>query len=164
MDFEFDWTKYRDNTGHPLTKMPDRLGVGANAIILDDDSRVLLEKRSDNGWWGLPGGHVEIGESAQDAVVREVFEETGLEVQVTRLVGIYSHPDSLCFVQYPDGNTTHILSTVFECTPTGGALQMSEESTDLKYHPVDSLPEQVVLSHRIRIEDAMTRSQIPFVK
>ena len=164
MDFEFDWTKYKDNTGKPLSGMPQRLGVGANAIIFDDDGRILLEKRSDNGWWGLPGGHVEIGEAAQDAMVREVLEETGLVVEVTRLVGIYSDPDNYCFVQYPDGNTAHILSTVFECSPTGGSLQMSEESADLQYHSVDALPERVVLSHRIRIEDAMVRSQTPFVK
>ena len=164
MSFEFDWAKYRDNTGRPLTGAPDRLGVGANAIIFDDDDRVLLEKRSDNGYWGLPGGHVEIGESAQDAVIREVLEETGLTVEVTRLVGIYSHPDNFCFIQYADGNTAHILSTVFECKPTGGQLQISDESTDLKYHPVDSLPDQTILSHKIRIEDAVTRSQIPFVK
>ena len=93
MDFNFDWTKYRDNTGMPLAGMPSRLGVGANAIIFDDDGGILLEKRSDNGWWGLPGGHVEIGESAQDAVVREVLEETGLVVEIMRLVGVYSHPD-----------------------------------------------------------------------
>ena len=164
MEYEFDWTRHRDNTGKPLPGMPTSLGLGANAIIFDDDGRILLEKRSDNGWWGLPGGHVEIGESAQDAVVREVWEETGLVVEVTRLVGIYSHPDNLCFVRYPDGSTAHILSTVFECKPIGGQLQLSEESTDLQYHPADSLPEQVVLSHKIRIEDAILRSQTPFVK
>ena len=164
MDFNFDWTKYRDNTGTPLAGMPSRLGVGANAIIFDDDGYILLEKRSDNGWWGLPGGHVEIGESAQDAVVREVLEETGLVVEIMRLVGVYSHPDNLCFVQYPDGNTAHILSIVFECTATGGTLQMSDESTELRYNQVNSLPDQVVLSHKIRIEDALLRSPIPFVK
>ena len=164
MSFAFDWTKHQDNTGRPLTGMPVRLGLGANAVIFDDDGLVLLEKRSDNGWWGLPGGHVEIGESAQDAVVREVLEETGLRVEVIRLMGIYSHPDNFCFVQYPDGNTAHVLSTVFECTPTGGRLQMSEESTDLQYHPVDGLPEQVLLSHRIRIEDAALCAEAPFVK
>ena len=164
MSFEFDWTRYQDFVGRPLTGMPDRLGVGANAIIFDGDDRVLLEKRSDNGFWGLPGGHAEIGESVQDAVVREVLEETGLTVEVTRLVGIYSQAENFCVVQYPDGNSAHMLSAVFECTPTGGQLQISEESTDLRYHPVESLPEQMVLSHKIRIEDAATHSQTPFVK
>lgn len=164
MNYEFDWTKHKDFIGRPLAGMPDRLGVGANAIIFDGNGGVLLEKRSDNGFWGLPGGHVEIGESVQDAVVREVLEETGLTVEVTRLVGIYSHPDNFCFVQYQDGNSAHMLSAVFECTPTGGQLQISEESTDIQYYPVDSLPEQMVLSHKIRIEDAVTRSQTPFVK
>lgn len=164
MNFEFDWTKHRDNTGRPLTGMPDRLGVGANAVIFDENGLVLLEKRSDNGFWGLPGGHVEIGESAQDAVVREVLEETGLEVEVSRLVGIYSHPDNFCFVRYGDEAAAHILSAVFECTPTGGSLRLSEESTDLRYHPVDALPDQVVLSHQIRILDASLRAATPFVK
>jgi len=164
MSFEFDWTLHRDFVGRPLKGMPDRLGVGASAIIFDDDGRVLLEKRSDNGFWGLPGGHVEIGESAQDGVVREVLEETGLIVELKRLVGIYSKPESFCFVQYADGNTAHMLSVVFECTPIGGQLQISDESTDIGYHPVDDLPERMVLSHRIRVEDAALHSDIPFVK
>ncbi|MDP6453859.1 MAG: NUDIX domain-containing protein [SAR202 cluster bacterium] len=164
MSFEFDWTKYKDSTGNPLTGMPNRIAAGASAIIFDDDGWVLMEKRSDNGFWGLPGGAVDIGESVQDAVVREVLEETGLTVEVTRLVGIYSDPDDFCFMQYPDGNLVHSVVSVFECAQIGGQLQVSEESTDLKYHPIDSLPEQVLLSHRIRITDAALHVKTPFVK
>ena len=65
---------------------------GVAAIIQDGDGRILLQQRSDNGLWGLPGGSVEIGESVRDAIVREVRGESGLTVEVIRLVGIYSDP------------------------------------------------------------------------
>ena len=62
------------------------------AVIHNGDGRILLQRRSDNGLWGLPGGSVEIGESVRDAIVREVREETGLTVEVLRLIGVYSDP------------------------------------------------------------------------
>jgi ADP-ribose pyrophosphatase YjhB (NUDIX family) len=62
------------------------------AVVLDGEGRILLQRRSDNGLWGLPGGSVEIGEAVRDAIKREVREETGLTVEVVRLIGVYSNP------------------------------------------------------------------------
>ena len=73
-----------------------KLSPGASALIFDQSTgNVLLTRRQDNGRWCLPGGGMDPGESAAEACIREVFEETGLEVKVKRLVGIYTSPDIL---------------------------------------------------------------------
>ena len=80
-----------------------RLRPGASAIIFDSSrEKVLLTRRSDNGRWCLPGGGMDPGESAEETCVREALEETGLQVRVTKLVGIYTSPNIM--VEYADGN------------------------------------------------------------
>src|SRR5512143_3545339 len=97
------------------------------AVVTDGDGRLLLQRRSDNGLWGLPGGSVEIGESVSDAILREVKEETGLTVAIERLVGVYSDP-TFQIVRYPDGNVVHYISTLFVCRVLEGTLQTCAES------------------------------------
>jgi 8-oxo-dGTP diphosphatase len=77
----------RAQIGHALLLLP-----AAAAIIQDDEGRVLLIRRGDGRGWSLPGGMMEPGERIAEAVVREVWEETGLEVEPVRLVGVYSDP------------------------------------------------------------------------
>src|SRR6185436_11811839 len=100
---------------------------GVSAVILRPGG-VLLQRRSDNGLWGLPGGGVEPGESVREAVAREVREETGLEVEPLRVIGVYSAPEHHQIITYPDGNVIHYVSTCFECAITGGTLVCGEES------------------------------------
>ena len=72
------------------------LRVGASALIFDEArDRILMTQRSDNSRWCLPGGGMDPGESASETCIREVMEETGLQVQVTRLIGVYTTPDML---------------------------------------------------------------------
>ena len=73
------------------------------SVVLDDAGRVLLQRRRDNGEWALPGGGIELDETAADAVVREIEEETGARAEVVRLIGVYSDP-ARTTVSYPDGN------------------------------------------------------------
>src|SRR5207245_1718857 len=103
---------------------------GVSAIILTGEG-LLLQRRSDNRLWGLPGGGVEPGESVTQALVREVREETGLEVVPLRLIGVYSSPEHGQIVTYPDGNVIHYISTSFECRVVAGALACSHESLEL---------------------------------
>lgn len=105
-----------------------------SAVIFDGEGRVLLQRRTDNGQWGLPGGSVEIGESVEAAILREVREETGLTVEVTRLVGVYSDP-SFQVVAYPDGRVVHYVNVCFECRLTGGTLQTSSETLEVGFFP-----------------------------
>jgi 8-oxo-dGTP pyrophosphatase MutT (NUDIX family) len=136
---------------------------GVTAVILTSDG-VLLQRRSDNGRWGLPGGSVEAGESVTEAVVREVLEETGLNVQPMRLVGVYSAPAIGQVVTYPDGNVIHYVSSSFECELLGGTLAVNEESLELRWFPPDALPDDLMPVHRIRILDTLARQVGAFVR
>ena len=136
---------------------------GVSAILRTPDG-VLLQRRSDNGLWGLPGGSVEPGESVTEAVIREVREETGLEVVPTRLVGVYSAPAIGQVVTYPDGNVIHYVSSSFECRIVGGALACGEESLDLRWFDPRRLPAELMPMHRVRVEDALAGRMEPFVR
>ena len=91
------------------------------AVIFDPTgSKVLITRRTDNGCWCLPGGRMEPGESAEEACIREVKEETGLDVRVDKLIGIYTSPNRL--LKYADGNRFQEVVLSFGVVPTGGTL------------------------------------------
>ena len=136
---------------------------GVAAIIQNATGQILLQRRSDNGLWGLPGGSMEIGESVRDAIVREVQEETGLTVEVVRLIGVYSDPQ-LQIVRYPDGNVVHYISTLYACRILAGSLQTCDETLDLNFFDPAHLPDDLLPMHRIRIQDAMANSPGAFVR
>ena len=120
------------------------LGV---TIAIVDDGRVLLTKRSDFAVWCLPGGALEDGESLAQAAIRETLEETGLEIQLTRLIGTYSRPN------WRAGGAHEVL---FAAQPTGGVLLTeTNETTDAGYFVRDSLPEPLLRWHYSRIADAL---------
>lgn len=151
-----------DSIGAPLDRLPDALRAGANAVVFDAAGRILLHRRSDNGWWGLPGGGMEIGESVEECAIRETREETGLEVRVTRLVGVYSDPAHYSVHRYPDGTAVQYLVIVYEAEVLGGELAVSEESTELRFFDPDDLPEDVMLSTRVRVRDTLERRTAAF--
>lgn len=136
---------------------------GVSAVILTGEG-LLLQRRTDNQLWGLPGGGVEPGESVTDAVVREVREETGLEVTPVRLVGVYSAPENNQIVTYPDGNVIHYVSTSFECRIVGGTLACGVESLELGWFDPERLPPELMPMHRIRVFDALARQPGAFVR
>jgi 8-oxo-dGTP pyrophosphatase MutT (NUDIX family) len=136
---------------------------GVAAVIFAGEA-VLLQRRDDNGKWGLPGGSVEPGESVHAAVVREVWEETGLTVEPVRLIGVYSDPANHQVITYPDGNVIHYVSSVFECVVRGGTLACGVESLDLGWFPPDALPDDTLPISRIRIADALARQVGAFVR
>jgi mutator protein MutT len=123
--------------------------LGAFAVIIDFQSRVLLCHRTDQDAWNLPGGRVEPGESPWEAVVREVNEETGLVVRVTSLLGVYS-------VAY---KSEVVFS--FSCVQVGGTLlECSAEATSLAWFAQDALPASTLPRHLMRIRDAFSESRI----
>ena len=140
----------------------DRLGregkirVGCSAAIINDEGKVLLTRRLDNGQWCLPSGGMDAGESPSETAVREVFEETGLHVRVTRLVGVYSDPNQL--VMYVDGNKVQIVALHFEAEITGGTLGLSNETSDFGYFSLKEMEGMEMLGHhKKRIEDTLAR-------
>jgi len=119
-----------------------KLGVGV--IIKGESTDILLERRSDNGMWGLPGGGVEPGETVMQTAVREVKEETGLDISVTGLLGIYSDPADGRIVTYPDnGDVAHLVDIVLTATVDSGGLSISDESLDLRFFNTADLPDNI---------------------
>jgi ADP-ribose pyrophosphatase YjhB (NUDIX family) len=155
---------YLDDIGRVVPNQPHAVLPAVCAAIFDGDGQVLLERRSDNGFWGLPGGAVEVGESVEQAVKREVMEETALVVEVKRLVGVYSDPRRNNIHTYPSGSVVNWVAIVFECVRVDGELRISHESTDIRYFHVDDLPGKTLLSHVIRISDATGSSEGPFIR
>ena len=120
--------------------------VGVNIAIIQS-GEILLTRREDFEVWCLPGGSVDEGESIAQAAIREAYEETGLEVELTRLVGIYSRPG------WP-GAGAHIVS--FTARPVGGELKPDpNEVIELGYFRADNLPEDLLWWHKQRILDAL---------
>jgi 8-oxo-dGTP pyrophosphatase MutT (NUDIX family) len=129
--------------------------VGVGVVIRGPGETILLEKRRDCGWWGLPGGRVEPGESLVDAAVREVLEETGLAVEVTHLIGVYSAPRGR-IVTYPDnGDVVQLIDVVVEARVVSGHLTCSQESEDLQFFAPGQLPDEIVPPARQPIQDAI---------
>ncbi|MBO0783732.1 MAG: NUDIX domain-containing protein [Ktedonobacteraceae bacterium] len=136
-----------------------KLSVGCSAVIFNEThNKVLLTRRSDNGRWCLPGGHMEAGESVSEACEREVMEETGLHIRVIRLAGIYSDPHRL--VEYADGNRYHIVNLNFEAEIIGGTLQLSEETTAYGYFTLaESESMDLLDNHDQRIRDTIASQE-----
>lgn len=119
----------------------------AAAVAVLQEDRVLLIQRTDAAMWALPSGKVEGGESIAQAAIREVQEETGLIVQLDRLVGIYSLPN-----WHSGGNHT----VLFAGHPVGGVLQpQAREALAVRFFSLDELPAALLWWHRQRVHDAM---------
>ena len=126
--------------------------AGVRAIIVNDNEEILLQFRDDFHLWGIPGGGVELEESAFDALKREVKEETGLEVLDAIPIGIYSHPRYS--VTYPDGNEIQPFTLQFVVSNFRGDLHIDgKETLDLRYFPLDVLPDDILPKYREAIED-----------
>ncbi len=140
-----------------------KLRVGCSAAVFDEQGRVLLTKRMDNGQWCLPGGGVDSGESVAEACEREIWEETGLRVRAKRLVGVYSHADML--VVYPDGNQVQIVSLHFEVEVLDGQPSLSNETTDFGYFSLEEIETLDMFGrHKERIVDTLAQQNEAFIR
>lgn len=115
--------------------------LAVDAVIYLTDGRLVLVQRKRvpyKGWWALPGGGVDVGETVEQACIREVREETGLEVQLQHLVGVFSAPD-----RDPRG---HTVSIVYLATPCGGDLTAGSDAASVDaFH---KLPDKLAFDHR----------------
>lgn len=142
----------RDYIDDPAAPHANSLVPAASVVVINDDGLILLHRRADNDRWALPGGTMDIGESLADCARREVREETGLDIELLGLVGIYSDPRHV--FAYDDGEVRQEFSICFHARPTAGKLAVSEESRELRYfaaQDIANLP--MVESIRLRITD-----------
>ena len=119
-----------------------------DGIILKDGKILLIKRKNEpfKGKWALPGGFVDYGEKTEDAVVREIFEETGLKTKIINLIGVYSDPN-----RDPRG---HTVSVVYKLKPYGGELQNGDDASDAKFFAFDELPE-LAFDHKEIIANAV---------
>lgn len=116
--------------------------VSVAGIVVREDGRVLVIRRDDNGHWEAPGGVLELDESFEDGVRREVLEETGLKVEVERLTGVYK-------------NLTHgIVALVYRCRPAGGQAHVTEEAREIRWMTTEEVQSAMVPAFGVRVLDA----------
>ncbi|WP_433491982.1 NUDIX hydrolase [Nocardia grenadensis] len=145
----------------PAAPAPNSIKVAVSALVQDDQGRILLIRRSDNGKYSVPGGGLEAGETVAQAVVREVREETGIEVDVTELVGVFSNPEHV--IAYDDGEVRQEFSICFRAQPIGGKLRTSEESSEVEWVRLAELSERDIHpSILLRIRKGLEGSDSPY--
>ncbi|MBD8069731.1 NUDIX domain-containing protein [Bacillus sp. PS06] len=146
-------------------KKIDALKAGVAIIILNKEKdQVLLQKRSDVGLWGIPSGHIEIGETVSEAAIREVKEETNLDIRIKKLIGVYSDPLSQVF-EYPNGEIVHFITTCFLAEIIGGELQCHpDESLEIKFFDLGHLPQDLLTMHPRWLKDALSNQMSAFIR
>ena len=150
MSTQKDYIRWlRSKVGHEKVIL-----VFAGGCIFNDKGEVLLQRRGDFGKWGFPGGAVELGETPEMAAIREVKEETGLEVEVRRLIGVYTD----CNMEYPNGDKAQSICIVYEFQVIGGELTWDEgETLELKYFSLNESPELFCKQHEETWRDIRRR-------
>ncbi|MGN5390147.1 NUDIX domain-containing protein [Streptomyces sp. JL7001] len=132
------------------------------AFVVNDNGEVLLERRSDNGRWGMPGGVQEVGENIAGTVVREVLEETGIHVEVVGLVGIFTDPGHV--IAFADGEVRQEFSLCFRARPVGGEIKVSSESFAVRWVPQSELDElDISPTTRRRLNEGFRDVSIPVI-
>ncbi|ARZ66259.1 NUDIX domain-containing protein [Streptomyces sp. HU2014] len=122
----------RESIGNQLLWMP-----GVSAIVLDDQDRILLGRRSDTGEWSIIGGIPEPGEQPATAIVREVYEETAVRCVPERVLLV----EALERVTYPNGDVCQFMDVCFLCRAVGGEARVNDdESLEVGWFEADSLP------------------------
>lgn len=151
-----------DYYADPSAPKANSLVVAVAAVVRNNDGEVLLIERTDNGLWALPGGAQEIGESVKDAVRREVREETGVEIEVTGLSGIYSDPAHV--IAYDDGEVRQEFSLCFATRAISGSLRPSSESRQARWVAPDEIDRlNIHPSMRLRIQHGLSEQTSPYI-
>lgn len=133
---------YMSNSARETSSTPLH-SVSVAGAVVREDGRLLAIRRADNGTWELPGGVLELTEAPEEGVVREVWEETGVRVEVDELTGVYK-------------NTTRgIVALVFRCKPSGGAERTSDESTAVEWLTPEQVSERMTEVYAVRLLDAV---------
>lgn len=145
---------YRD----PSAPTANSVVPSVTAVVQNDAGHLLLIHKTDNDLWALPGGGHDIGERITDTVVREVLEETGIDVAVRELIGLYTDPGHV--MAYDDGEVRQQFSLCFRASPTGGALRTSSESKEVRWvSPTDLDNLDIHPSMRLRIDHGLDASR-----
>jgi 8-oxo-dGTP pyrophosphatase MutT (NUDIX family) len=142
----------------PAAPKANSVVPSVTAVIRNEAGHLLLIHKTDNDLWALPGGGHEAGESISETVVREVKEETGINVQVLDIVGLYTDPRHV--IAYDDGEVRQQFSICFDAQPLGGSLRTSAESKEVRWVSPDELDHlNIHPSMRLRISHGLDPSR-----
>jgi 8-oxo-dGTP pyrophosphatase MutT (NUDIX family) len=134
-----------------------------NVVVVNDSGEILLIRRTDNGNWAVPGGAIDLGESVGQAAVRETREETGIECEITGIVGIYSDPRHV-ILYTSNGEARQEFSIVLTASPLSGRPTPSSESSEVRWVPPAEMPAYTMdRSMRLRIDDYLNRKGSPVI-
>ncbi len=137
--------------------------VYVTAVVFDDSSCVLVQHRADFDWPGLPGGVLEQDEDLSGCAHREVFEETGLDVSVERLVGVYSDP--AYNLAYPNGDRVQQWTVCFACRAVGGRIHPDgREIREVRFQPPAEVMPRLPRHYQHMLRDALSASATPAVE
>ncbi|MEW2081281.1 NUDIX domain-containing protein [Streptomyces sp. NPDC005283] len=151
-----------DYFNDPKAPKANSIVPSVTAVALNEAGEVLLIHKTDNDLWALPGGGVDVGESVADAAVRETKEETGFDIEVTGLVGLYTNPAHV--MAYDDGEVRQQFSICFTAKITGGKLRTSSESKEVAFVRPDRLDElNIHPSMRMRIDRGLSGEAEPYI-
>jgi 8-oxo-dGTP diphosphatase len=140
-----------------------KLVPSAGVTVRDELRRILLVRRADDGTWCLPGGHVDPGESWEQAARRECREETGWTVHITGLLGVYSEPSEQTH-RYLDGTLVAFVGMIFEATLDEQVGAPDHEVTGVEWFASDDLPTDLFPVDVPVITDALSDAPRPFVR
>lgn len=152
-----------DYLGDPNAPAANSLVPSVNVVVVNDEDRILMIRRSDNDNWAVPGGGMDLGESIAEAAMREVKEETGIDIEVTGLVGIYTNPRHV--IEYTsDGEVRQEFSVVFTAKPVRGELTPSSESLEVRWvDPADLGDYTMHPSMRTRVGHYLEHRPEPYI-
>jgi ADP-ribose pyrophosphatase YjhB (NUDIX family) len=145
----------------PNAPKANSLVPSVNVVVTNDAGDVLLIKRSDNDNWAIPGGAIDLGESMAQAAIRETKEESGIDCEITGLIGIYSDPKHV-ILYTSNGEARQEFSIVLTGRPVGGQPTPSDESTEVRWVRRDDLTGyQMDRSMTARIADFLANRSVP---
>jgi ADP-ribose pyrophosphatase YjhB (NUDIX family) len=151
-----------DHFNNPDAPAANSIVVATTAFVLDDQDRVLLIHRTDNDLWALPGGAQEFGEYIAETAVRETKEESGVDMEVVGVVGIYTNPNHV--VEFSDGEVRQQFSICFRGRAVGGELRPSDETSEVEWVSVGMLDGlNIHPSMRLRIDHGYEHRVEPYI-
>jgi ADP-ribose pyrophosphatase YjhB (NUDIX family) len=149
---------YHDDPNAPKA---NSMVPSVNVVVVNDQGEILLIRRSDNDNWALPGGAIDLGESVTQAAIRETKEESGIDCEVTGLIGIYSDPKHI-ILYTSNGEARQEFSIVLTARPTGGHRTPSDESTEVRWvSPSEIRNYDMDRSMRLRIGHFLDKKESP---
>lgn len=147
----------RAKIGKELLLLP-----GVTAVVINDRDEVLLQLRRDTKTWAPPSGGLEPGENLAQCVIREVREETGIEIIPESVIAVLSGDDFT--VTYPNGDQIGVVSTVFRCRPQVETAPRvnDDESLEMRYFPCHAIPENMLPRHKWIIALALENDRVTY--